>query len=265
MDEKLTKPAILFMYERIKDTVLNLSKGCTLKMCIDLGIVDKNDNKKRYYQEYMYPSKKYPNVDQLVTVSRNFTPYLEFEYPSENGETTKNRVMIRMYSMPAFRQSILEFDSKFMNAFYEKKGELKLDSSKVTKIVSHPVKDYTIEFSQDLYSFDDGKGNTILDMGVRIGFNEEYWTTIKWTSWKSIVEFFYHCDLYLYGSNLMNFISSSLIGSSLSEIGSGGYNSNGVYRETYYEPDPNDIAEAMALKNKPKKKTYSNDSFFNNL
>ena len=55
------RAALLFQYERLIDTVIDFYNGVSLKLVVDLGFKDKDNNKKRVYEEFKYNSNKYIN------------------------------------------------------------------------------------------------------------------------------------------------------------------------------------------------------------
>ena len=69
------RAALLFQYERIIDTVMNFNSDVSLKLVVDIGFKDKDNNKKRVYEEFKYKSNKYRNENELITAKRNFNYY----------------------------------------------------------------------------------------------------------------------------------------------------------------------------------------------
>lgn len=260
------RAAVLFEIVRVQDTILTLGKKCSLRVCVDFGFGDQAGNKIRSYQEYRYPSKEYKNTDHSITVNRKCEPFILFTYPSQkDGIDITGKFYIRPYSMRGLIEKMKEFDSKLYGAFFfDKNEECQIKSSKITPIESHPVKNEVIEFSQDLYVTDSDR-----EPGVRIGFNNEYWITIKAsTAWQTIMYFFEKFDLFGYSIEMMNWYSNILLGNSVEDVGSGNFSSSRSYSR-HFEADPDDILEAeetvKVVRKKPLTDSEKEKSFFDAL
>ena len=251
MGNKESVPGVLFEYERITDTILELGLGVSLKLVADLGFKDKDDRKNRAYNEFRYSSRKYTNTDYLVSASRNVNFSLRFDYPNldENAQIKKNNILINSYAILGLQKIIQEFDNIVFDPYkVDKKGKIHIISDQVKEMRSFPVKGSMITFSHEIYETKDGE----MDYGVEILFNDDYQIIIRTTTtWKSLVYYITTCDLYAWGSILIAPYITQLVGNSVSE--SGNYNMTKRYQsEITYEPDPENIAEAENLKSKNK-------------
>ena len=265
-DNKNSIPGVLFEYERITDTILELGLGCSLKIVADLGFKDKDENKTRAYNEYEYPSSKYRNLDYLVTAMRNTSFSLRFDYPNtnENDVIKKKTIYIYPYAIFGLKKIIQDFDNIVFQPYnLDNKGKIHIIANKVKTMRSFPVKGCMISFSHEIYETKEGD----YDYGVKIMFNDEYFVIVRTTTtWKSLVYYISTCDLYTWGSTLVTPYITKLVGNSVST--SGNFNNTKHYtKEVTYEPDPEDIAEAKNLlsknqHNKPITKDERFKSFF---
>ena len=181
------RAAVLFQYERLIDTVIDFYNGVTLKLVVDLGFKDKDNNKKRIYEEFRYNSNKYKNESSLITAKRNFTYYLRIDYPSNSSLGYKlENLIIPTYAILGLRDKIKEFDSILFDPYIIRKdNSLDIIQNKIVTIESHPMRNNKIEFSHSLY---EGKDKDDLDYGVNIGLNDTYYFTIRSTTkWKEFV------------------------------------------------------------------------------
>lgn len=255
------RAALLFQYERLIDTVIDFYNGVSLKLVVDLGFKDKDNNKKRVYEEFKYNSNKYRNESSLITAKRNFNYYLRIDYPSRESEYNVKSVMIPVYAILGLRDKVKEFDSILFDPYYLKSdNSLQIFSDKIVTVTSRPMRNYSIEFSHSLY---EGKDKNDLDYGVNIGLNEEYYFTIRSiTKWKEFVYIIQTCDLYLWASQLISPYITQLVGNALSDTS---YSSNKRYNiETSYEPEDymSDNNSVNIIKNKPLDRNSKIKSFF---
>ena len=256
------RAALLFQYERIIDTVMVFSSDVTLKLVADIGFKDKDNNKKRSYEEFKYRSNKYRNENELVTAKRSFNYYLRIDYPSQEAKFNNGQIYIPAYAILGLREKILEFDRILFNPYVmTRDNRLDIIPNKIKTVISHPSKNSKIEFSQTLY---EGLDKDDLDYGVNIGFNDEYYFTIRSiTKWKEFVYLIMTCDLYLWGSQLITPYITQLVGNSVSDQLS--YDSTKRYNiETSYEPEDymNNNDSSNVLRSKPLDKQSKVKSFF---
>jgi hypothetical protein len=240
MGAKQLREALLFEYERITDIIMEFGYGVVLKLVADLGFKDSSGHKRRSYEEFRYRNtSKYNNTDYLITASRKAEYYLKIEYPvrDTDGNNRKGSVVIRPYSMLGLYDIVKEFDRVAFDPYKTmENGDIYLIEKKAKMVRSVPTSNSIIEISHGMYKDKDGK----LDYGVDIGLNEEFYFTVRTTTmWKQFVYFITKCDLYLWGSSLLNPYTTALVGNSLSEFGQ--YNSTKRYEITY-EPDLDDKA-----------------------
>lgn len=260
-------PALLFEYERISDSLINFGHKCELKLVLDLGKSDKNNNKLRPFQEYRYKSGKYNNCGELVTATRNYSCYACIEYTTDDSRNGK--VFIPPFSILGLRDKMTEFDRKMPEVYRydEKKEEYKLVTSLIENhsMYSSPTKHTSIECIPDAIQDQNGK---YTDMGVKLVLNGEKEVIINYTTlWKSLLLFIMTCDLYGYGISMMNWYCQQLQGNALNEIGNGNYNGNRSYSRGY-GADPNDIAESKSInfnRSKPVTKEEKRNDFFNSI
>lgn len=257
------RAAILFQYERLIDTIIDFYNGVTLKLVVDLGFKDKDNNKKRIYEEFRYNSSKYKNESSLITAKRNFTYYLRIDYPSNSSLGYKlENIIIPVYAILGLRDKVKEFDNILFDPYYLKSDNtLQIASNKIITVISRPMKNSTIEFSHSLY---EGKDKDDLDYGVNIGLNKEFYFTIRSiTKWKEFVYIIQTCDLYLWASQLIAPYITQLVGNSISDTGN--YSSNKRYIiETTYEPEDYmyDNDSSKIIKTKPLDQESKIKSFF---
>ena len=83
-DHQREKLDLLFKMENIKAQFMPyMATGVSMKIVTDLGGKDQNGNKKRFYEETIYKSSKYRNVDELVTANFRVNSYLALDYPNK--------------------------------------------------------------------------------------------------------------------------------------------------------------------------------------
>ena len=256
------RAALLFQYERIIDTVMNFNSDVSLKLVVDIGFKDKDNNKKRVYEEFKYKSNKYRNENELITAKRNFNYYLRIDYPSSNSQYKNGNLIIPVFSILGLRDKVLEFDRILFDPYVLNKDDsLTIIPNKISTVVSHPMKNFKIEFSQTLY---EGLDKNDLDYGVNIGINDDYYFTIRSiTKWKEFVYLIMTCDLYSWASQLITPYISQLVGNSLFDQES--YSSTKRYNiETTYEAENyiyNNESSGV-IKSKPLDKESKVKSFF---
>ena len=233
---------LLSEYETIKSPLMTFGKGSSLKMIVDLGNKDQSGNKKRAYEEFRFKSNKYNNYDFLVSGIIKFNQFLSLEYPNpdRNSNLNTKTIQIRDYSIDGVLKNMIDFDNNIMQAFkIGKNGDLFLISDRVIKVVSYPSSNSSIEFSQDIYEDENGK-----DIGVRLGFNEEFWVTVRMsTTWKKFLYIIRKCDLFGWGLQMIQVYLNMLSGTAVTELGTGDYNSTSRYSQ-YWQEDPDDIANS---------------------
>ena len=178
-------PGVLFEYERISDTILDLGLGVSLKIVADLGFKDKDERKFRAYNEYKYPSSKYKNLDYLVSASRNVSFSLRFDYPNleENAIIKKKNIVINPYAILGLRKVIQDFDNIVFDPYkVDKKDQVHIIANQVKMMRSFPVRGSMITFSHEIYETREGE----MDYGVKILFNDDYQVIVRTTTtWKS--------------------------------------------------------------------------------
>ncbi len=256
------RSVLLFQYERLVDTVMDFGSNVSLKLVVDIGIKDKDGNKRRSYEEYKYTSNKYKNENYLITAKRNFNSYLRIEYPSENKEEfNKGSIVIPPHSILGLRDKVRTFDDILFDPYYiTRENKLDILSNKIVTIESYPMRNNKIEFSHSLY---EGKDSNDLDYGVNIGFNNSFYFTIRSTTkWKEFVYNILTCDLYLWGSQLIAPYTAQLIGNSLNDTP---YSSIKRYNiETVYEPEDyiNNENSSNVVRTKPLDRESKIKSFF---
>jgi len=259
--------ALLSEYETIKSNVMFFSMDTILKFIVDFGFKDKNGSKKRAFEEFRYASTKYNNYDHLISSSIRFNPYLSIEYPNVNkNDKMKSHVMyLYPYSIEGLLDTMERFESSYISAFVQdKNGELMMKSSNVKTLVSKPSVYSTIDFTQDIYIDKDNNK----DLGVRIGFNEEYYITVRYsTTFKAFKYYLRTCDLYGWGMSCIASYLNQLPGMAVSELDNGNYSSSSKYIP-YWE-DPDDIAnnpESIKVnRTKPVTKAERQKSFFDEV
>ena len=256
------RSALLFQYERIIDTVMIFNSEVSLKLIADIGFKDKENNKRRAYEEFQYKSNKYKNESELITAKRNFNYYLRIDYPSSESKYNNGQIIIPTFSILGLRDKIIEFDKILFDPYIiTKDNKLSINPNKIKTIESYPIKNSKIEFSQTLY---EGLDKDDLDYGVNIGLNNDYFFTIRSiTKWKEFVYLIMTCDLYLWGSQLIAPYINQLIGNSLSDQSS--YNSIKRYNiETTYESEDYMLNNESSniIKSKPLDKKSKIKSFF---
>ena len=261
----------LFELENIKMPLMNyIAPGVTLKAVADLGNKDQNGNKMRFYEETLYPSKKYMNTDVLVSSVFRVNTYLMIEYPNPAyntmGGMKKNALYIRAYAIEDVIAKIREFNNGFMNAYGVKNGKIHLISDKVKEITVYPSFSTSLAFKNDIY---ENRTTGNLEMGVQITINNEFSCIVSAENvWP---EFTYHicnCNLDLLGLGMIQSYLSMLPGMAVSDMRKNSYNSTSRYTPFWGE-DPDEImnrSESVKVtRNKPLTDEEKKKSFFSDL
>ena len=235
---------LLFEMETIKCPIMPfIAPGVSLKVVADLGYKDQNGNKKRFYEETLYPSQKYSNTSHLVSASFRVNAYLMLEYPNPNyrdgsGEMRNHCVFIRAYAIDDVVAKMREFNTDFLNAYSVKNGNLYVVTDKAKKVTVYPSNSSSLTFENDIYQTNDH-----VEMGVRVTVNEEFTMILSAeTTWPELVYRISHCDLTMLGFQMIQSYMSLLPGMAVSEIGSTKYTSTSRYTP-YWGEDPDDIVK----------------------
>lgn len=263
---------LLFEMETIKCPLMNyIAPGVSLKVVTDLGNKDQNGNKKRFYEETMYPTKKYGNVDKLVSANFRINTYLLLEYPNpryvEGSMEMKNHaVFIRAYAMDDVINKMREFNDGFIKAYTVKKGELCMLSDKVKEVTVYPSSNTSLTFKNSIF---ENVSQGIKEMGVQIIVNEEFSFTISAeNTWPEMVYKISRCDLMMLGMQMIQSYMSLLPGMAVTEIGKGQYTSTSRY-VPYWGEDPDDIVnqpDSVGVnRSKPVTEEEKKKSFFSDL
>lgn len=264
MTPAVEKLNILSEWETVKGTIMYFSSDCILKHIIEFGSKDKSGNKKRSFEEFRYKSNKYKNYDHLITSSIKFKSYLCIEYPNlDRNDNMRNHILnLYSYSIEGLIDSIDRFEKNYIEAFAQDKDkELILKTPKITPITSHVSPYAKIEFSQDIF-IDKDKNK---DLGVRLGFNEEYYFTIRYsTTWKEFKYYIRTCDLYGWGISSLSSYLGDLPGTAVTDIDTGIYQSANKYSPVWEDPDDivNNEESIKIVKSKPLTREERKKSFF---
>lgn len=207
------KPGIVFEYDKLSDNLLNFGGSVSLKLIVSLSGKTQDGHKKNPIEQYRYPSNKYVDTSHLISLKRNFNPYLVIEYPNPNeyDQIKTKQIMIGMYSIMGLLDIMKDFDKKIEQAFAYKKKKLYLLSDCITPVKSYPSNGNCIEFVQDI--FYTGPNKEEENIGVKMILNGEYSIVMNaFTTWKSFLYLIHTSDLYGWGSNLVSGLTAKAIG-----------------------------------------------------
>lgn len=248
----------LFEIEAIKCPLMGyIAPGVNLKLVTELGYKDQNGNKRRYYEEYKYPSQKYNNTRNLISANFRLNSYLVLEYPNNNQMSNMRNsiVVIKAYAMDDLIEKMKLFNSFFFKCYAIKNNEICLLSDKVKEIESYLSFNTSISFTPDIYVNNSAGRN---EMGVRITINKNEYSFIisGETTWPELVYRISRCDLTLYGMVMAQSYLGYLPGMAVSTIGDNNYSSAARYAPSFEDPD--DIV------NKPESVGFNNSRFNRN-
>lgn len=260
------KPAIVFEYDKMSDTLLNFGNSAYLKLIVSLSSKTQDGQKRNPIEQYRYPSNKYVNTSHLISLKRNFNPYLVIEYPNvdanEYSSIKTKQIMIGMYSIMGLLDIMIDFDKKIEQAFGYKKNKLYLLNDCITPVKSYPSSGNVIEFVQDI--FYSGPNKDVPNLGVKMTLNNEYTIVMNaFTTWKSFLYLIHTSDLYGWGSNLVAGLTAKAIGDiidldpSVDDTIQNMYNRN----DNVSSGSNRTIGEKIS-KSKPLNKGETNKSFF---
>jgi len=221
------EPAVFFQYERVSDLLSYLGSGVKLKFNIDFGKKDKDGSKVLSMSEYKYSSDKYTNVSDLISVKRQFKPYLSLEYPinNKNGyfDGFTNNVFIPPSAILGLRERLSKFDKYIKKAFrLDKDKNLILIKENIVSSKSIPFTNNEIQVHQDLY-YPPSNNKRIKEhpeIGVRMILNKEFSFTMSITSWKEFLYYIMTCDMYGWGIASADSFYSKMMGQFVSDISS---------------------------------------------
>lgn len=270
-DHQREKLDLLFKMENIKAQFMPyMAPGVSIKIVTDLGSKDQNGNKKRFYEETIYKSSKYRNVDELVSASFRVNSYLALEYPNpqyrEGSNLMRSKVLfIRAYAMDDVIAKMKEFNDELAKSYGMKNGRLYVLADRAKSVTVYPSTSSSLTFSTDIY---ENKNMNIQEMGVRLTINEEFSTVLSAeTTWPELLYRMSRCDLTMLALQMIQSYMAILPGMAVSRLGEGNYSSTSRYAP-YWE-DPDDIAnrpESVHIgRTKPITREEKKKSFFSDL
>lgn len=100
------EPAFSYIYyDRLSDDLYYLGNSTVVRFNVSLGRVNENDGTKvSYHKEFMYPSNKYSNFDDQITMRRSFSYYLTIE----KIDAREASIMIRVQDILLLRAKLHE-------------------------------------------------------------------------------------------------------------------------------------------------------------
>jgi hypothetical protein len=206
------KPAIIFDdYETISDLLLNLGQGFSLRMCVNLGDKNKENEKQPISNEYLYRTNKYVNKDKVVSVKRKFFPYIAIEYKDESELFGKGMAKITHYDILGFRSKVLLVDTKLEGTFAIKNKKIFIPSEHNFSIQSM-LSDHLITFRPTIVSYQDATASP----GVRLEMNDKLYVDIQIKTWKAFVYYIVTADLYGWAASIVSGYTS--VGDGLSDM-----------------------------------------------
>ena len=270
-DHQREKLDLLFKMENIKAQFMPyMAPGVSMKIVTDLGGKDQNGNKKRFYEETIYKSSKYRNVDELVTANFRVNSYLALEYPNpqyrEGSNLMRSKVLfIRAYAMDDVVAKMREFNDEYARCYGMKDGKLYVFADRAKSVTVYPSATSSLTFSTDVY---ENKSANTQEMGVRLVINEEFSTVISAeTTWPELLYRMSKCDLTMLSLQMIQSYMAILPGMAVSRFGENDYSSTSRYAPYWEAPD--DIANrpesVQVNRTKPTTKDGIKKSFFSDL
>lgn len=208
------KDAIYFDdYETISDLLIALGQGCSLKMCVNLGMKNKENERQSAINEYLYRTNKYNNKDKVISVKRKFFPYLSIEYKDSGEILGKGTIRITHYDILGFRNKVMVADTILEKAFAIKGKKLIIKSGEnydVTTIVG----DHKIVFSPVVIQNQD----QTVSMGIRLVLNNYSFVDVPDRTWKAFVYYILTADLYGWAASIVSGYTQDTIGKCMTDM-----------------------------------------------
>lgn len=243
------KEAIYFDdYETISDLLLFLGSGCSLRMCVTIGSKSKDNEKVSLSTEYQYRTNKYINKDSLISVKRQFFPYLSIEYKDQGEILGKGTIMITHYDILGFRDKTLEVDRLLENCFAIKNKKLIITADKNFNVISRPSNNIIL-FSPTIIIYPDQSQSP----GIRMIMNDRIYVDMSIKKWKAFLYYIQTADLYGWAASIISGYTQNSIGKNIQDM-------------TNISKDPtinDEFSDDVGFKNtKPISKEEKRKSFF---
>lgn len=241
-----------------------------LSMNIDVGLKDRMSNKKLPIYGYRYASNnKYNNMETLISLKQEFTPYFGIEYPSPGSTYGKNNIFIGVSYIAEVRRKILEFEEIYPKAFFRnKKGDIKVYADiKAVEMLVDPF--HVLKIAPDVYYYKKDPDEEDRGVrGVRVFINDEYDFCMPYRStkakgtegWCSFSYIMQNIEMMTMGAIMMNTLTSGFDEYNIMEAGSLDGPNAGKFEKSI--TDSANEKNARIGRNKPATKKEAKASFF---
>lgn len=204
----------LNIYESIDDFICYIGVGFRLYHKTKFGLSNKNNDKIPFYNEYLYRTTKYSNVNSIISVKRKFQSYLVIEYDDdENIISRKTTIRITDADILPLQKIMSQIDDR-KDYVYIKKSKAYTPKDKEINFSYITTDGVIIKFY--LGTYEDINDNKIKPC-IILSINNKA-TNINDSNWNT---FFYNIKsvrLHELGAIVTSSVTSELIGSNVQDL-----------------------------------------------